>query len=199
MQHFVDVSDGKRGLALLNNCLTEYELRNDENATAYLTLFRAMGNMIVTWWEAVGQFPGHDGSQMLRDVEFEYSIYPHTGNWAQGQVYAEAEKLNRPPSVYQVTPHKLGKLPQRHSFYSVEPSNLIVSAFKRAEDRESCIVRVFNPTNKTIQGTIKLAGPVKQAFLVDLNETRKRKLAVEKSGVVKVSVGSNKIVTVELL
>jgi alpha-mannosidase len=31
MQHFVDVSDGKKGIALLNNCLTEYELRDDKN------------------------------------------------------------------------------------------------------------------------------------------------------------------------
>ena len=61
MQHFVDVNDGNKGLAVLNNCLTEYELRDDENKTVYLTLFRAVGNMIVTWWEAVGVFPGEDG------------------------------------------------------------------------------------------------------------------------------------------
>jgi mannosylglycerate hydrolase len=198
MQSFVDVSDGKRGLALLNNCLTEYELRDDEKATLYLTLFRAMGNMIVTWWEAVGMFADQTGSQVQRDMEFEYSIYPHTGNWAQGKVYAEAEKLNRPPSAYQVTPHKLGKLPQKHSFWSVKPSNLIVSAFKCAEDRESCILRVFNPTNKTITGTICLAVPVKQAWLTDMNETRKKKLPVTKLSAVKVTVGPNKIVTVEI-
>ncbi|MCX6998023.1 MAG: glycosyl hydrolase-related protein [Kiritimatiellaeota bacterium] len=198
MQHFVDVSDGKRGLALLNNGLTEYELRDDERATLYLTLFRAMGNMIVTWWEAVGMFADQQGSQVLRDMEFEYSIYPHSGDWEQGGVYAEAEKLNRPPSVYQVTPHKLGRLPQQHSFWSVEPANLIVSAFKKAEDRESCILRVFNPTGKTVKGTIRFAEGVKKAWLTDMNETRRKAIAVKKPGIVKVSVGQNKIVTLEV-
>ena len=198
MQTFVDVSDGTNGLALLNNCLTEYELRDDEKATLYLTLFRAMGNMIVTWWEAVGRFADQTGSQLLRDMEFEYSIYPHDGDWAKGGVYAEAEKLNRPPAAYQVTPHKLGKLPRRHSFYSVQPDNLIVSAFKKAEDRESCILRVFNPTGKAIKGEIKFAAPVKAAYLTDMNETRREKIAVTKAGGLKIDAGSNKIVTVEV-
>jgi len=198
MQTFVDVSDGRNGLALLNNCLTEYELRDDERSTLYLTLFRAMGNMIVTWWEAVGMFDGQDGSQVLREMEFEYSIYPHAGDWEKGKVYTEAEKLNCPPAVYQVTPHKLGTLPQKHSFWSVEPENLIVSAFKKAEDRESCIMRVFNPTGKTIKGTIRFARGVKKAWLTDMNETRRKATAVKNDGIVNVSVGQNKIVTIEI-
>ena len=198
MQHFVDVSDGKRGIALLNNCLSEYELRDDEHATLYITLFRAMGNMIVTWWEAVGMFADQTGSQVLRDMEFDYSIYPHAGDWAQGEVYAEAERLNRPPAAYQVTPHTLGALPPKHSFWSVEPSNLIVSAFKKAEDRDSCIVRVFNPTAKTLTGTIRFAAPVKKAWLTDMNETRKKAIPMAKPGVVEISAGPNKIVTVDI-
>ena len=130
MQHFVDVSDGQKGIALLNNCLTEYEVRDDENATAYLTLFRSMGNMIVTWWEAVGVFPKQNGSQLQRTMEFEYSIYPHDGTWDKGLVYREAEQLNAPVTTYQVTPHSSGTLPQEHSFLTVEPENLMMSAFK---------------------------------------------------------------------
>ena len=198
MQHFVDVSDGKTGLALLNNSLTEYELRDDEKATLYLTLFRAMGNMIVTWWEAVGMFGDQEGSQVQRDMQFEYSIYPHGGDWAKGGVYAEAELLNRPPSAYQVTPHKMGKLPRKHSFWSVSPANLIVSAFKKAEDRETCILRVFNPTDKPITGEIKLAAPVKEVWLTDMNESRQKPVPVTSPSVVKISVGPNKIVTVEI-
>jgi mannosylglycerate hydrolase len=198
MQHFVDVSDGKRGIALLNNCLTEYELRNDENATLYLTLFRAMGNMIVTWWEAVGRFADQTGSQMLRDVSFDYSLYPHHGDWADGCVYAEAEKVNCPQASYQVTPHTLGSLPPKCSFLSVEPENLVVSAFKRAEDRDTCILRVFNPTDRPIAGTITVAAPVKNAWLTDMNENRRQTIPIHCPGVIKIVVEPNKIVTVEL-
>lgn len=198
MQHFVDVSDGNEGLALLNNCLTEYELKDDGNSTLYLTLFRAMGNMIVTWWEAVGSFPGKDGSQLLREMEFEYSIYPHEGDWEEGNVYKEAEALNVPVSAYQVNGITKGGLPQEYSFFSIEPENLVLSAFKKSEDRDSYIMRLFNPTGKKIRGGIKFAVELKEAYLTNLNEERARKLQVEKNNRIGIEAGSNKIITIEL-
>jgi mannosylglycerate hydrolase len=198
MQHFIDVSDGKQGLALLNNCLTEYELKDDEKSTLYLTLFRSMGNMIATWWEAVGVFPKQKGSQMLRKLEFEYSLYPHEGDWSKGKVYSEAEKLNVRLAPYQVTPHSKGTLPLKHSFFSVAPENLIVSAFKKAEDRESCILRLYNPTNKEIKGNIKLYVPFKAAYITNLNEERFSKLNGDDSKNITISVDPNKITTIEM-
>ncbi|MEG1873598.1 MAG: glycoside hydrolase family 38 C-terminal domain-containing protein, partial [Ruthenibacterium sp.] len=87
MQNFVDVSDGQNGFALLQNCLTEYELRDDEPHTLYATLLRSMGNMIVTWTEAVGEFDDQIGSQVLRPLAYDYGLYPHKGNWVSGDVY----------------------------------------------------------------------------------------------------------------
>ena len=200
MQHFVDVSDGDKGIALLNNCLTEYEVKNDENSTAYLTLFRAMGNMIVTWWEAVGVFPKQGGSQLQRTMEFEYSIYPHDGAWDKGLVYKEAEMLNGPVVPYQVTPHAKGTLPKEHSFVSIEPANLIMSALKQAEDSESVILRLFNPTGNTIEGKVIMPKPAKKAYVVNLNEDRQLELPLGSDpGVIEVSVKQNKIVTIEVI
>ena len=198
MQHYVDVSDGACGMALLNDCLTEYELHDDEKATLYLTLFRAMGNMILTWWEAVGMFANQTGSQVLRQMEFNYSVYPHEGDWVQGNVYAEAEKLNCPASVYQVTPHKLGTLPPKYGFWSVWPESLVVSAFKKTEDRNSCILRVFNPTSETIDGQITFAVPLTSAWMTDMNKARMQILTLAEPRMVKISVDSNKIVTIEV-
>lgn len=198
MQNFVDISDGEKGLALLNNCLTEYEMRNDENSTLYLTLFRAMGNMIVTWWEAVGVFPGKDGSQLLREMEFEYAIYPHEGDWKQAKVYGQAEGLNVPVAVYQVTGSTKGTLPPSIGFLSVEPENLILSAFKKAEDRDSYIIRLFNPTHETLKGRVKIPAEIKEAYVTNLNEERISKMEVESSSFM-VEAGSNKIITVEFV
>jgi mannosylglycerate hydrolase len=200
MQHFVDISDGEKGIALLNNCLTEYEVKDDENSTAYLTLFRAMGNMIVTWWEAVGVFPKQAGSQMQRTMEFEYSIYPHEGGWDKGLVYRQAEMLNAPVAPYQITPHHKGTLPREHSFVSVEPANLVMSSFKQAEDRDSLIVRLYNPTGRTIEGKVKLSKAVSAAYVVNLNEDRQSKLPLgTEPGVLELSVKSNKIITIEVI
>lgn len=198
MQHFVDVSDGTHGLALLNNCLTEYELRDDERSTLYLTLFRAVNNMITTWWEAVGVFPDQKGSQLLRTMDFEYAIHPHAGDWARGNVYREAALLNVPLAPYQVTPHGHGTLPLKAGFLSLSPDNLIVSALKKAEDRDTTILRVFNPTPEMVDGELEVAGRIKGAWLVNLNEERACEAPVAGENKVRIQAGPYKIVTLEI-
>lgn len=198
MQHFVDVSDGTRGMALLNNCLTEYELRDDEKSTLYLTLFRAMGNMIVTWWEAVGLFPGKDGSQLQREMEFEYSIYPHEGDWVQGNVYSQAEAVNVHVAPYQVNGHSGGTLPEKFSFFSIVNPDLILSAFKKAEDRESYIMRLFNPANKEVVSSIRFAARIRDVYVTNLNEERQHKLQIKEDNRVEITAEANKIITIEL-
>ncbi|MDB8711097.1 alpha-mannosidase [Mediterraneibacter gnavus] len=176
MQMFADVSDGKKGLGIVNNCFTEYEMKDDQ--TLYFTLFRSMGNMIVTWWEAVGEFPGKMGSQLLRKMEFEYAIYPHKGNWEEAQTYAEARRLNAPVMAYQVLGGKEGKLPPEQGFLNVQDKNLQVSAFKKAEDSENIILRVYNPTGKTISSQISIDVPgtdIREVAECNLNEERSEK------------------------
>jgi mannosylglycerate hydrolase len=197
MQTFVDVSDGKKGVALLNNCLTEYELKNDEKSTLYLTLFRAMGNTIVTWWEAVGEFADQTGSQLQRDMEFDYSIYPHEGGWENGHVYTEAQNMNLPIAPYQLCGHSAGTLPLKNSFLKFSNQNLILSAFKKAEDRNSFILRIFNPSSQMIKDNITFAAIVKNAWLCNLNEQRSENLCVNNENTVEIEAASNKIITVE--
>ena len=87
-QQFVDVNDGKSGFAILNNCLTEYEVLRDERLTLAITLFRSVRNRLVTDFRAGGYFPMQRGGQSLREMEFEYSLYPHAGTWEEANVYA---------------------------------------------------------------------------------------------------------------
>ncbi len=198
-QHFVDLSADGHGLALLHTGMTEYEACDDESATLRMTLFRAMGNMIVTWWEAVGVFPGQDGSQLQRKITFDYALYPHAGDWVEGEVYARAEALNVPLAPFQVTASvRTGAMPPETSFYAVEPANLIISTFKQAQDRNSCILRVFNPTKASITGTIRIKASLKAAYLTDLNETRASSLELLDRSALRVTAAPGQIVTVEL-
>jgi mannosylglycerate hydrolase len=199
MQHFVDVSDGQQGLAFLNNGLMEYELADTPEKTLYLTLFRSVTNMIVTGWRCVNRFPEQKGSLLLREMEFEYSIYPHAGAWQEANVYAQAEELNVPLFPIQVSHHAQGTLPQSLSLFSIEPENLILSVLKRAEDRDSYIVRLFNPTHKTIAGNLRFYTPVKAAYRVTLNEQRVQEISLVDPGVIPIEVEHHKIVTVELV
>lgn len=200
MQIFTDVSDEKKGLGIVNKCFTEYEMKEDQ--TLYMTLFRAMGNMIVTWWEAVGEFPGKKGSQLLRKMEFEYAIYPHKGNWEKSEIYAEARRFNAPAMVYQVTGKTEGNLGAEQSFLKIEEKNLQISAFKKCEDRDSLILRVYNPTEHIIHTTISLTVPgydVHEVIECDLNEDQTQKECLVCDNIWKIEVEANEIKTFEII
>lgn len=200
MQMFADVSDEKKGLGVVNSCFTEYEMKDDQ--TLYFTLFRAMGNMIVTWWEAVGEFPGKKGSQLLRKMEYEYAIYPHRGDWEEAQVYVEARRLNAPVMAYQVSGETERSLPPEQGFLKVSDRNLQVSAFKKAEDRDSLILRVYNPTGQLVRAKVEINVPgaeVRQAVVCDMNEERTAEAQTVENGCFEASVAVNEIRTFELV
>jgi len=197
-QTFVDVSDGQTGLAVVNNCLTEYQLLDDARRTLALTLFRAVRNRICTEERATGNFPHQKGGQLLQTLEYEYALYTHEGDWDRGAVYREAQALNVPPAVFQISPHDKGDLPLKRSFFSITPETLILSALKKAEDRDSFIVRIFNPTNATVQGAVTFPVPPKKAFVVNLNEARQEELPLDGTPTIQVSVGTKKILTLEI-
>ena len=63
---------------------------------------------------------------------FQYSILPHAGSWQDAGTVRRAAELNQPAWLQAATFHA-GPLPARGSFLSVEPENVVISAFKRAD------------------------------------------------------------------
>jgi mannosylglycerate hydrolase len=198
MQQFVDISDEKRGIAFMSNCFIEYEMLRDENHTLAITLFRAMRNIICTEWRSSGIFPRQKGGQSLRTFEFDWALYPHAGTWDKAGVYREAEAFNCGATAYQTSSSAKGKLPLKASLFSVQPDNLILSAFKKAHDRDTFILRFYNPSSKPVQGKVKLPARIKKAWLTNLNEERRQELKVNGDGSIAVPAGKCKIVTVEV-
>jgi len=92
-----------------------------------------------------------------------------------------------------------GSLPLEQSFYKVEPKNLVMSTFKKAEDKESYIMRLYNPTGECIEGEISLYANIKEAYLVNMNEEVLKELDVANQHSVHIKVESNKIVTIEFV
>jgi alpha-mannosidase len=136
-------------------------------------------------------------SQCLGPHEWTYAIYPHTGNWRTG-VYQQAEILNLPLEAAQVGPHP-GSLPKSMSFLEVKGGRLQLAAFKRAEDRKtSYVVRLFNPESKTVNGTLKLWKPIKQAWLTNLDEKRQKELEPQGSKI-NFEAPKKKIITIEFV
>ena len=65
------------------------------------------------------------------------------------------------------------------------------TAMKKAEDSDKYIIRIFNPTNKTVKGDIKTT--FKNAKLVTLNEEEVGNILFDK-----IEVAPYKIITVEV-
>lgn len=83
-------------------------------------------------------------------------------------------------------------------FLEIEPAELVLSALKRAEERENLIMRIFNPGLRSIRGQIKLKIPTRQLWEVDLGESRLRELPIGPEGRVSIEVPAGRILSLEL-
>ena len=196
MQHFVDLTDGSDGLALLNKDLIEYEVSDNDSRTLSLTLLRCMDVKICTEHRCATTEPTQDGPQCLGEHTFEYAIYPHTGNWQQGNLYDVTDEYVLPPIAYQFSVHDAGTDPLEQSMLTVEPCNIQIAAIKKSQDAEGIVVRLFNPTGQDVQCRLDFARKIKSACLCNMKEVRKDKLKVDNDGVIVFPAGSNKIVTI---
>ncbi len=197
MHRFVDMSDGKMGLAILNDSgLREYEAMDTADRPLAITLLRAFmfrHTPVFGRWEV---YPEMEGSQCLERFEWSYALYPHKGDWQNG-VLKEAEDLNLPLEAAQAGPHK-GDLPKSLSFMEIEDERLQMTVFKRCEDRaESYILRLFNPGLDEITSGIRFANSIRAAWQTDLNEERQELLRVQDNRL-EIKAGHKKIVTLEI-
>ena len=195
MHRFVDMSDGRTGLAVFNDGIREYEAVDDESRTLCITLLRgftAMQSPVIDQWDV---YPWMKLSQSLGINEWRYAVYPHAGDWRGGEVYREAEEFTLPLKTAQAGPGE-GDLPRELSFISVQPSGIVLSAVKQCEHRESLILRLFNPASDEIKGSIRFHLPVREAWLTNMNEERRRRLEVE-GREVNIEFAAKKILTCE--
>ncbi|NUN95444.1 MAG: hypothetical protein HUU16_04665 [Candidatus Omnitrophica bacterium] len=197
MHRFVDMTDGKVGFAVLNNCgLREYEAMDTAERPLAITLLRAFTYRNCPIFGRYEVYPEMEGTQCLGDFEWTYSLFPHAGDWTNS-VHRQAEDLNLPLEAAQVGPHK-GKLPKSLSFLEIKGDSLQLTALKRAEDRKgSYVIRLFNPTAKATSGKVVFFKPIKRAWLTNMNEDRREALE-PKGNTLPLKVGKKKIVTIEV-
>jgi alpha-mannosidase len=160
MNSFVDVSDGKIGAALLNEGLKAYEASDDECGTVYLSLIRAFPLRICVTSD-MQDYSGWDkGSQCLGKNTFRYAFMPHKGDWEEGGVWQASEQFDLRLTAAQIAPSDHGKNPLTYSFLRLQDENLCVSAVKRSEDGTGYVVRLFNPSDKTVENALSLGGGI---------------------------------------
>jgi len=198
-RNFVGINDNKKGLVILNKGLPEYEATPD--GTIALTLLRSVGWLSQDDLRSRERLAGPKISvpdaQCRREHIFEYAIVTQSGSWNAASLYREENQYSI-PLKNMIIHRQEGILPSKLSFLRIKPDELMVSAIKKAYNDNDLIVRLFNPTGKLLKGRVGILHGIKQAWLADLNEEKKKKIPVGKDGMAFVEVGPKKIVTVRL-
>jgi alpha-mannosidase len=181
-----------------------FEPGSSANAAAIaVTLIRAVGDLSRD--DLATRPSGHagppvktPGAQCLGSHRFELAFEPRTAPPSAGQLLASARAVTVPPCV--VAARKPGtRSHAAHSFIRVEghSGDVTLSALKRADDRDSVIVRLFNPGDRDADVAIAPAFEVNEAFAVNLLEERQGSLPIA-DGAVKVTLTRHQIKTIEL-
>lgn len=217
---FTDLSDGERGLAVLNRGLPSVEVYED--GTIALTLLRSVGwlSRDDLWVRriAAGPLVPTPGAQCLGDYEYEYAILPHAGSWEA--VYQPAYNYVAPLLARRADTHaglvlremnitrddparvtqrewpRGGSMPDAHSFITVDAPELILSAVYRSGD--SLIVRVYNVTRQPVSSALRFGFPVRQVFRVNMAEEYQATLPVSANSVT-IEAGGGEVYTLKVL
>ncbi len=158
---WADLSEDKYGVGLLNDCKYGHDIKD---GVMRLTLIKSAKD------------PNEDADREVH--EFNYSIYPHSGDFREGRVIPMAYSLNCP--LYAVVENKHeGSLAPQKSFVNLDCENVILEVVKMAESTEDLIVRMYECYNRRTKVTCTLAGNVGNISECDLLEKDIQSIEVE--------------------
>ncbi|HEX2963161.1 MAG TPA: glycoside hydrolase family 38 C-terminal domain-containing protein [Ignavibacteriales bacterium] len=197
MHHFVDVSDGANGYAVLSEGLKEYEVMQDKQKTLAVTLLRAFEYIIAP--SSKQDYSHLKGSQCLGKHKYHVAFYPHRKDWSEGKVFEQALTFSNSISLVQ-TGASEGMLNPDSSFIEIFPKDLVFSALKKSEDGQngSFILRLYNPSGKTMTGNVSTLFRLSGVEETTLEEKPLRKIDTINSNSFNVTVGKKKIVTLRI-
>lgn len=152
---WIDLTDrtGNYGVSLLNDCKYGFDVKNN---VMRITLLRSPKSP--------------DPNADMGKHAFTYTLFPHPGDWRTGRTLQKAHELNYPCQVYFPAAHN-GNLPGSQSFVNLpEKPGVLLTAIKKAEDRDSFILRLVEYYGETSPVKINFSQPVAEARTVDLME-----------------------------
>lgn len=165
-QKWADLSDGRHGIGLLNDCKYGYDVIGN---TLRLSLLRS----------PIDPDPNAD----IGHHRFCYSLLPHSGDWLEGEIQKHAEVLNMP---LRLARGQLKPMVQNNVNYFVrtDNKNVVIEAIKRAENEEALIFRLRNIVNEAADCTITFCFAPQQIY--ECNLVEKKKGAIGASGKVNI-------------
>jgi alpha-mannosidase len=169
---WVDCSDGRCGVALLNRGTPGYWIANGK---LELVLLRSLANYTDYQRSARGKgVPGYEHStqtELAREQgrhQFDYALVPHSGNWRSGQLPELGLGYNTPLTCLSGLGAAASKDAGR-SFVACSP-DFLLTAIKRAEDGSGLIVRGYETRGQSHRVTMRLPREVRRVQRVNLLE-----------------------------
>jgi alpha-mannosidase len=177
---WADLGDGKHGMSLLNQTKFGYD---------------AVGNMLRLTLLRAPTWPDPDADQGHQ--HFHYALYPHAGSWKDALTERHGWEYNYPLTAVVTTAHA-GSLPAEHSFASVSPDNVVLTAVKKAEDAKGLIFRVYEWAGKSATAEFHVPPGATGATVTNLMETPEGGPLTVEGDVVKVPIHPYEILTIQV-
>jgi alpha-mannosidase len=173
--------DGKvHGLSILNQNKYGYDAAGN---VLRLTLLRSP-----KWPDAEADMGHH---------HFHYALYPHAGTWKDALTVRHGYEYNYPLTAVVTTAHP-GSLPPSHSFASVSPENVVLTAVKKAEDANGLIFRVYEWAGKETTVEFHVPPGATGATVTNLMETPEGAPLPVTGDVVKAPIHPYEILTIRV-
>ncbi len=129
--------------------------------------YDAVGNVLRLTLLRSPKWPDPDAD--MGHQHFHYAIYPHAGTWKQALTMRRGWEYDYPLQAVVTTAHP-GSLPAEHSFASVGPDNVILTAVKKAEDSNALIFRAYEWAGKAATAEFHVPAGAAAATVTNLME-----------------------------
>jgi alpha-mannosidase len=179
-------ADGKvHGLSILNRDKYGYD---------------AVGNLLRISLLRSPTWPDPDADQGHH--HFHYALYPHAGTWKDAMTVRHGWEYDYPLQAVVTTAHA-GSLPAEHSFASVEPDNVVLTAVKKAEDQNGVatnglIFRAYECAGKDSTAEFHVPPGATSATVTNLMEQPEGEPLTVTGDVVKAPIHHNEILTIRV-
>jgi alpha-mannosidase len=179
-QYWADVGDGKRGVSIINESKFGYDAVGN---LLRLTLLRSP-----TWPDPEADRGHH---------HFRFAVYPHAGTWKDAMTVRHGFEYNYPLTAVATTAHP-GSLPAEHSFASVTPENVVLTAVKKAEDAKGLIFRAYEWAGKDSTVEFRVPPGATGATVTNMMETPEGTPLKVAGNVVKAPIHPYEILTIRV-
>lgn len=184
--NYAVLQERRNGMALFTEGLREFEVTGERQNTFALTLLRGVGllgkeDLLLRPGRPSGiKMPVPD-SQMRGQLTCRFSLFSFNGTPVSAGVAQQAKSWLTPVHCYNKIPWDAMKLnrasfttPCSYSLLTLAPNGCVLSALKKAEDRDEMILRLYNPSEtRSCDVALSVNREVQACCETDMNEVCK--------------------------